>query len=80
MREDPVPGLIERLSYDGDLHGPHLIDTELSNGLRRLSTNHQISSERAEDTRSNFAELALVRYSHQPQRPSLGATPQHHRL
>jgi predicted nucleic acid-binding protein len=63
---DPAPGLIERLAQDGDLHGPHLIDTELLHALRRLSINDQISNERAEDARSDFAELALVRYPHQP--------------
>jgi predicted nucleic acid-binding protein len=63
---DPAPGLIERLAQDGDLHGPHLIDTELLHALRRLNINDQISNERAEDARSDFAELALVRYPHQP--------------
>lgn len=63
---DPAPGLIERLSEDGDLHGPHLIDTELLHALRRMSIKQQISDERAADARSDFAELALVRYRHQP--------------
>ncbi|HEY4996414.1 MAG TPA: type II toxin-antitoxin system VapC family toxin [Solirubrobacteraceae bacterium] len=63
---DPAPGLIERLAEDGDLHGPHLIDTELLHALRRMSINRQISDERAEDARSDFAELALRRYRHQP--------------
>jgi predicted nucleic acid-binding protein len=63
---DPAPGLIERLSEDGDLHGPHLIDTELLHALRRMSIKHQITNERAEDARSDFAELALIRYRHEP--------------
>jgi predicted nucleic acid-binding protein len=63
---DPAPGLIERLAEDGDLHGPHLIDTELLHALRRMNIKHEISNERAEDARSDFAELALVRYPHQP--------------
>lgn len=63
---DPARGLIERLAEDGDLHAPHLIDTELLHALRRMSINDQISNERAEDARSDFAELALVRYRHQP--------------
>jgi predicted nucleic acid-binding protein len=63
---DPAPGLTERLADDGDLHGPHLIDTELLAALRRMTISDQISNERAEDTRSDFAELALVRYRHEP--------------
>jgi predicted nucleic acid-binding protein len=63
---DPAPGLIERLAEDGDLHGPHLIDTELLHALRRMSINNQITTERAEDARSDFAELALLRYRHEP--------------
>lgn len=63
---DPAPGLVERLVEDGDLHGPHLIDTELLHALRRLTLNREISDERAADTRSDFEELALVRYPHAP--------------
>jgi predicted nucleic acid-binding protein len=66
VARDPVPGLIERLAGDGDLHGPHLIDTELLHALRWMSMNDQISNERAEDALGDFAELALVRYRHQP--------------
>jgi predicted nucleic acid-binding protein len=63
---DPAPGLVERLGQDGDLHGPHLIDTEVLHALRRMTLNGQISGERAADARSDFEELALVRYPHQP--------------
>lgn len=63
---DPAPGLVERLVHDGDLHGPHLIDTEVLHALRRMTMNGAISDERATDARSDFAELALVHYPHQP--------------
>jgi predicted nucleic acid-binding protein len=63
---NPAPGLAERLSQDGDLHAPHLIDTELLHALRRMSIRAQISDERAADARSDFAELALTRYPHEP--------------
>jgi predicted nucleic acid-binding protein len=66
VARDPAPGLIERLAGDGDLHGPHLIDTELLHALRRMRMNDQISNDRAEDALGDFAELALVRYRHQP--------------
>ena len=64
--QDPTPGLIERLAGDGDLHGPHLIDTEVLHALRRMCNSGEISDERAADARSDFAELALVRYAHEP--------------
>jgi predicted nucleic acid-binding protein len=63
---DPAPGLVERPAEDGDLHGPHLIDTELLHALRRMSLKNQISDDRAEDARSDFADLARVRYPHPP--------------
>jgi predicted nucleic acid-binding protein len=63
---DPAPGLVERLAADGDLHGPHLIDTEVLHALRRMSIRDEISDERASDARGDFAELALVRYPHEP--------------
>jgi predicted nucleic acid-binding protein len=63
---DPAPGLVERLAGDGDLHGPHLIDTEVLHALRRMRISNEISDERASDARGDFAELALVRYAHQP--------------
>jgi predicted nucleic acid-binding protein len=63
---DPAPGLVERLARDGDLHGPHLIDTEVLHALRRMTIGKAITEERAADARSDFAELTLVRYPHQP--------------
>jgi predicted nucleic acid-binding protein len=63
---DPAPGLVERLAQDGDLHGPHLIDTEVLHALRRMNMRREISDERAADTRSDLAQLALVRYPHEP--------------
>ena len=63
---DPAPGLIERLAQDGDLHAPHLIDTEVLHALRRMGLRREISDERAADARSDFAELTLTRYPHEP--------------
>jgi len=48
------------------LHGPHLIDTELLHALRRMTFDATITEERAADARSDFAELALLRYPHAP--------------
>jgi predicted nucleic acid-binding protein len=63
---DPAPELVERLAADGDLHAPHLIDTAILHALRRLLRRGQISAERAHDARTDFAELTLVRYPHEP--------------
>ena len=63
---DPAPGLVERLAEDGDLHAPHLIDTEVLHALRRMLRRGQISDDRAHDARTDFADLTLVRYPHEP--------------
>lgn len=63
---DPAPELIERLAGDGDLHCPHLIDTEVLHALRRMLRKGQLSRERAHDARADFADLTLVRYPHEP--------------
>lgn len=61
-----APGLVARLAQDGDLHAPHLVDTEVLHALRRLTIAGELGEDRAADVRSDFAELALVRYPHQP--------------
>jgi len=63
---DPATGLVERLAEDGDLHAPHLIDTEILHALRRMLRRGQLSAERAHDARTDYAELTLVRYPHEP--------------
>jgi predicted nucleic acid-binding protein len=66
VAQDRAPDLVERLASDGDLHAPHLIDTEVLHTLRRMILRESISPERAADARSDFAELALLRYPHEP--------------
>ncbi len=63
---NPPPGLVGLLAADGDLHGPHLLDTEVLHALHRLSIAGELTADRAEDARSDFAELALIRYPHAP--------------
>ncbi|MHB1467951.1 MAG: type II toxin-antitoxin system VapC family toxin [Solirubrobacteraceae bacterium] len=60
------PGLVARLSQDGDLHAPHLIDVEVLHALRGMVRRNEISAERAVDARTDFAETALMRYPHEP--------------
>ena len=61
----PDRRLVDRLGRDGDLHAPHLLDVELLHALRRLVCTGRLTQERADDTRADFAELAMVRYGHQ---------------
>lgn len=59
-----VPGLRERLLTDGDLHAPHLLDVEFQHALRRLVVSRAIGEDRAADARTDFADLAILRYPH----------------
>ncbi|HZD17278.1 MAG TPA: type II toxin-antitoxin system VapC family toxin [Actinomycetota bacterium] len=61
----PNPELSSRLGEE-ELHAPHLIDAELVHALRRLVLAADLTEDRASDARSDFAELAMVRYPHQP--------------
>jgi predicted nucleic acid-binding protein len=60
----PDERLVDRLSVDGDLQAPHLLDVELLHGLRRLVMGGQLSEDRAADARGDFADLAIARYDH----------------
>jgi predicted nucleic acid-binding protein len=61
-----IPGLAYRLEADEDLHAPHLLDVEIVHTLRRLIRRESLSDDRAADLRSDFADLSIVRYPHQP--------------
>jgi predicted nucleic acid-binding protein len=62
----PDPELVRRLAEDGDLHAPHLIDLEILHALRGLVRGGKLGADRAEDVRTDFAALAITRYSHEP--------------
>jgi len=66
LADPPAAGLVERLSEGGELAGPHLIDVEVMQALRRLVRTGAVSEERATDARADFADLALTRYPHEP--------------
>jgi predicted nucleic acid-binding protein len=55
-----------RLAQDGDLHAPHLIDVEVVHALRRLVRARHLTEDRAVDVRTDFGDLAIVRYPHHP--------------
>lgn len=59
------PDLVARLGGE-ELHAPHLIDVEMVHALRRLVMGGSLHEDRADDVRSDFADLAIVRYPHQP--------------
>ena len=63
---NPAPGLVEHLAADGDFHAPHLIDVEILHALRRMVRREEISTDRATDVRSDFADTAIARYHHLP--------------
>jgi predicted nucleic acid-binding protein len=65
-QKPPNQALVARLANDGDLHVPHLIDIELLNALRGLVRGGVLSADRAEDVRTDVADLALTRYGHEP--------------
>lgn len=60
----PDDQLLARLAADGDLHAPHLLDVELLHALHGLVEAGHLSADRAADARSDFADLAIVRYEH----------------
>jgi predicted nucleic acid-binding protein len=60
----PDKRLVDRLSGDGDLCAPHLLDVELLHALRRLVIGGQLTEDRAADARDDFADLAVTRYGH----------------
>ena len=60
----PSPELVDLLGSDRDLQAPHLIDVELLHALRRLCLSGDLSAERAEDLRTDFRDLALIRWPH----------------
>jgi len=62
----PDPALVQRLADDGDLHAPDLIDIEILQALRGLVRGGKLSADRADDVRTDVADLAITRYGHEP--------------
>jgi predicted nucleic acid-binding protein len=54
-----------RLFRDGDeLHAPHLIDVEVTQGLRRLVRLREVSPDRAAEAIADLVDLDLHRHAH----------------
>lgn len=54
--------LLARLSDDGDLHAPHLIDVEILHALRRLALTGAVGEERLEAARADLDDITVTRY------------------
>lgn len=54
-----------RLFRDGDeLHAPHLVDVEVTQGLRRLVRSGEVSADRAAEAFADLIDLDLHRHAH----------------
>jgi predicted nucleic acid-binding protein len=62
----PDGALVQRLTDDGDLHAPHLIDIEILQALRGLVRGGKLSLVRADDVRTDVADLTITRCGHEP--------------
>ncbi|MGH3633286.1 type II toxin-antitoxin system VapC family toxin [Mycobacterium sp.] len=62
LTRPPKPGLLARLSDDGDLHAPHLIDVEVLHALRRLALTRAVHEARLDDARTDIKDITLTRY------------------
>jgi predicted nucleic acid-binding protein len=49
---------------DDDLHAPHLVDVEITQGLRRLVRTGEVSAGRADHAIADLADLDLHRHPH----------------
>lgn len=63
VARDKPTGLIERLASE-DLSAPHLVDVEVLSGLGRLVVTGELGEDRANDARTDFAAMAILRYPH----------------
>jgi predicted nucleic acid-binding protein len=49
---------------DDELHAPHLMDVEITQGLRRLVRSGEVSAGRADEAMADLTDLDLHRHSH----------------
>jgi predicted nucleic acid-binding protein len=66
LLQTPLGTRVEaRLFRDEDeCHSPHLVDVEVTQGLRRLVRAGEVSSDRAAEAIADLADLDLHRHSH----------------
>jgi predicted nucleic acid-binding protein len=66
LLQTPLGTRVEaRLFRDGEeFHSPHLVDVEVTQGLRRLVRSGEVSAIRAEEAIADLSDLALHRHAH----------------
>jgi hypothetical protein len=66
LLQTPLGTRVEaRLFRDGDeFHSPHLVDVEVTQGLRRLVRSGEVSPGRAAEAIADLVDLDLHRHSH----------------
>src|SRR5262249_32609076 len=66
LLQTPLGARIEARIFrdDDELHAPHLVDVEVTQGLRRLVRAGDVSAGRAEEAIVDLADLDLYRHSH----------------
>jgi len=66
LLQTPLGTRVEtRLFRDGDeLHSPHLVDVEVTQGLRRLVRSGEVSPDRAVEAIADLVEIDLHRHTH----------------
>ncbi len=66
LLQTPLGTRVEaRLFLDGDeLHSPHLVDVEVTQGLRRLVRTGDVSRERAAEAIADLVDLDVHRHAH----------------
>jgi predicted nucleic acid-binding protein len=66
LLQTPLGTRVEaRLFRDGDdFHSPHLVDVEVTQGLRRLVRMGEVSPDRAADAVADLLDLDLHRHAH----------------
>ena len=66
LLQTPLGSRVEtRLFRDGDeFHSPHLVDVEVTQGLRRLVRSGEVSPDRAAEAIADLTDLDLHRHAH----------------
>lgn len=65
LLQTPLGTRVEaRLLQNDEFHAPHLIDVEVTQGLRRLVRTGEVSADRAAEAIQDLADLDLHRHAH----------------
>ena len=72
LRTDLADRLMERAFVGSEqMHAPQLLDIEITQVLRRLARQKEITSARAEQALDDLADLLIERHEHQPLVPRI---------